>query len=1234
MNTFSAIRIEGGILGPDILEQLLGEDLPGQQPKDFGIEGRRSLTEEVARIFTDARSQWEIFQRRLNTLPESDLATSLTRDAWLIPFLSMLGYELDFNHRAYLVEGETFAISHRAGKHPDAPPVHCVGARQELGRLAPSGRPRLSPHGLLQEFLNRTEHLWGLVTNGRILRCLRDSTFVRRQAYIEFDLEQIFEQQLFTDFTILYRLLHRTRLPRSAEDAHDCLLEQYHAASLLQGGRVRDRLRDGVEECIKRLANGFLAHPDNGKLRAQMANSEWQIEDQTETPLAIRHSLFAQDFYRQLLRLVYRFLFLLVSEDRGLISDDPNYRSWYSISRLRHLCERRSAYTDHDDLWCSLRVLWNVLADERLAPMLGTAPLNGELFAELTLDNCTITNADLLGALWHLVFYRESPTQPLRRVNYAALDVEELGSVYESLLEYHPVIVASDEQRAASGEWRVGGGWRFDLVYGSERKSTGSYYTPPELVAELIRSALEPVIEERLEHAERAASSEWRTVKETLVQLFGENHAHTFVSRLGSLAESNGAGRRSLSHHERLSEGGTLRTDQPDAPSSNIGPGEHRRGMGAAGDEGISAIPEHRLRQPAGAGNLPDAGSTDQPDNTSAGRATAGLGAYVGQTTHRTPAQPLSEEQIAHLWNSLPLANRRSLLAEQCLLSIRVLDPACGSGHFLLAAARRLGKELARIRTGEDEPSPERTREAIRDVVAHCIYGVDKNPLAVELCRVALWLEAHSPGKPLTFLDHRIRCGDSLVGVLDLGELERGIPDEAFAPASTDAKDTASLLKKRNRTERRDLERGQLVFSFDSRSAVSELARQHAELDAIPDDTPAHVKEKQRRYDTARHSPLAIRQLQACNLWTAAFFQPLASSKQRAVEGRAGSGEQRAVEDTTDELLTARQSPLAESERLAARQSPLAKSSPLAFITTDTLRRYLESGSAHPQALAIAEALAVHNRFFHWPLEFPEVFLPSPTGRGAGGEGLLPSPTGRGAGGEGNPPQPKRPLPDDLLHFARQLRRNLTDAEKLLWMLLRGRQFGGWKFRRQHPMPPYVLDFYCHELRLAIELDGGQHNTPEQLHYDQQRSEYLAAKGINVLRFWNNQVLQETEAVLHAIWNEAIQRQQQLGQQPESLTLTLSPRERESSSPLPPGEGPVGEGILLPHSPTLRLRRRAGQSALHGGLENQRRLWRQIPPLAGVRLRPLRRHGRPLCRLLSPGLQPAQAGWAHGHGGH
>ena len=125
-----------------------------------------------------------------------------------------------------------------------------------------------------------------------------------------------------------------------------------------------------------------------------------------------------------------------------------------------------------------------------------------------------------------------------------------------------------------------------------------------------------------------------------------------------------------------------------------------------------------------------------------------------------------------------------------------------------------------------------------------------------------------------------------------------------------------------------------------------------------------------------------------------------------------------------------------------------------------------------------------------------------------------PSPPGRGAGGEGAKP----PLPAALIAFARQLRGTATDAETLLWRLLRDRRVAGAKFRRQHPFPPYILDFYCHEHRLAIELDGGHHSEEAHQSRDAQRSEYLARYGIRVLRFWNNEVLQQTEAVMEAIY--------------------------------------------------------------------------------------------------------------------
>jgi methionyl-tRNA synthetase len=149
----------------------------------------------------------------------------------------------------------------------------------------------------------------------------------------------------------------------------------------------------------------------------------------------------------------------------------------------------------------------------------------------------------------------------------------------------------------------------------------------------------------------------------------------------------------------------------------------------------------------------------------------------------------------------------------------------------------------------------------------------------------------------------------------------------------------------------------------------------------------------------------------------------------------------------------------------------------------------------------------------------------------------LPSPAGRGAGGEGTH---KIPMPESVREFARKLRAEQSETESLIWALLRDRRLGGAKFRRQHPVGPFVLDFYCHEANLAVELDGGQHT--ETIAKDEARTAFLKEKGISVLRFWNNEVLAETEAVLEKIWSELDDR--------KAITPAPSPL-----TPLPAGEG-------------------------------------------------------------------------------
>ncbi len=321
---YTTITTEGGLIPADILDAIAREEIIGQRPEDFGLERSRNLSDRISAAWQAARGQWALFQSYLADLGPRETATTETREHWVIPLLRALGYQPTRNRAAYVVEGRTYAISHRADEGDDAPPLHIESIRNSLDARPPSGRPRLSPHALVQEYLNATEQLWGIVTNGERLRLLRDSARFTRPAYVEFDLRAMFEGEKFSEFAILYRLLHRSRLPDSSPQRHrgteertedarlsaaivrpeDCLLERYYQLALESGGRVREGLRDGVEGALKRLGNGLLAHPANRELREKLVTGR----------------LSALDYYRQLLRLVYRLLFLMVAEERGLIA--------------------------------------------------------------------------------------------------------------------------------------------------------------------------------------------------------------------------------------------------------------------------------------------------------------------------------------------------------------------------------------------------------------------------------------------------------------------------------------------------------------------------------------------------------------------------------------------------------------------------------------------------------------------------------------------------------------------------------------------------------------------------------------------------------------------------------------------------------------------------------------------------------------------------------------------------
>lgn len=741
----AAVQIAGNLIAPDMTSLLLTSSIKGQLPEDFGFTKTDKLADEIAIAWGDAKAYWSAFGRSLSRLDAGDLATTITRELWAVPLLRSLGYNPVYTAKAEVVEGQTYAISHRAEPGENKPPIQIIGCRVEVDLRPPSGTPRLSAHGLVQEYLNKTEHLWAIATNGLRWRLLRDSSLMTRLTYIEFDLEQILESEDFASFGLFYRLFHRSRLPQGMDDADKCLLEFYHQEALQQGGRVRDRLRDGVEEALKILGTGFLQHPKNESLRQKFTHN------------------YELNYYRQLLRLIYRLLFLMVAESRDLllIGEDLEkariYREYYSIERLRASAERpRWRREGFQDVWQGLRVTFLLFDENWRGELLGLSPLNGDLFGSGTLpdlSDCAIDNYDLHLAIRHLSLYQDKGQS--RRVNYGALDVEELGSIYESLLDFHPQVI----QRQ--------GIYQFALVFGSDRKTTGSYYTPPQLVQQLIKTALEPVIAEKI-----------RDLK---------------------------------SPHE----------------------------------------------------------------------------------------------------------------LEKALLSLKVVDPACGSGHFLLAAARRIGKELAKIRTGEAEPGQEPLRAAIRDVIQNCIYGVDLNPLAVDLCKVALWIEGFSRGMPLNFLDHRIKCGNSLVGVMDLSCLDEGIPDEAFKAVTGDDKQLSVLFKKQNKQQRN--ERDQLAFG-DLESDRANYGESWRELGEIAETTPKEVKHKEQQYKDTLENAGWKRDYWACNLWTAAFFMPL----------------------TQDNLQL--------------------------LPTTAALNQLLRGNLSTQNIVEAANKLAQDKHFFHWALEFPEVF--------------------------------------------------------------------------------------------------------------------------------------------------------------------------------------------------------------------------------------------------------------------
>jgi hypothetical protein len=442
------------------------------------------------------------------------------------------------------------------------------------------------------------------------------------------------------------------------------------------------------------------------------------------------------------------------------------------------------------------------------------------LASTATLNDAELTNYDFLEALRHLAFTRQGTV--LRPVDYRNLGAEELGGVYESLLALTPQINAD------------GAHFTFAEFAGNERKTSGSYYTPDSLVQCLLDSALDPVVEERLEEAKRLASRE-------VASRGRDIYASQLISGSQGVAGRDAVGGGLLLLHKGLPQGGNVRNDLSDSTRRSLDPGEYRGGMGPGEYQRIHPVPAGGPGQSQGAG--------DPSHSLLASRTCAGAERQSAAPTDDRTRQDDSfpDRFFAAQAEVGPTAlPPYSLLAEKALLALKVCDPAVGSGHFLVGAAHRLARHLARVRAlaqGESEPSPLLYQHALRDVIGRCLYGVDANPMSAELCRVSLWLEALEPGKPLAFLDHHIRVGNSLLGATP-ALIAAGLPDDAFTTIEGDDafttiegddKKACAVLKKRNKAERQGL--GPLFAERDA-EIQTRLQQAAAALEALPDDRP------------------------------------------------------------------------------------------------------------------------------------------------------------------------------------------------------------------------------------------------------------------------------------------------------------------------------------------------------------------------------------------------------------
>lgn len=502
---FTSIHIYGHLLSDDILHNIERDNtLSGNRDQDFRMD--ISVSSAIDYVWSSLRNDWNFYKERANNerlVNKDPYGTRRARDLMERLFQS-LGYSLDRQTTNIEVAGTNYDISytcHDLGKMPFIIIGEGISADGSIDTLdkcsldyrAKGGRRKKSAHATMLEYLNATENVYGIISNGQILRIIRNSGQLVKLTYIEFDLRRMLEEDKYTEFCLMFRLLHASRFRTSGDEP--CVMERWFNMSIESGNRIRNGLSRAVQTTMETIGNAVLTSEGEGNAALREAFT--------------RGTMDAAQLNKELIHFIYRLLFLFIIEERGLVyqipdsPDDPDYKQlcqwqdiykkFYAASRLRRLSElsylkQRRYY----DLWQGLMDTFHLFEPDTFGEKLGIKPLGGVLFGTETLHwlkQCQVSNKDLLAAFSALNEFEDERQQKVK-INYSSLDVEEFGSVYEGILEMRPFV----QPGVAASDWQFG------FVGGLDRQSTSSYYTRPDLVQNLIKTTLEPVIRERLLH--------------------------------------------------------------------------------------------------------------------------------------------------------------------------------------------------------------------------------------------------------------------------------------------------------------------------------------------------------------------------------------------------------------------------------------------------------------------------------------------------------------------------------------------------------------------------------------------------------------------------------------------------------------------------------------------------------------------------------------------------------------